>query len=76
MQERKRSLLFDTVFWEAIAWLVLAGLAFWFAQPFDKPLKHFAPGAAFWPKIIIAGIVVAAFILLPTWKMFLMTCPE
>ena len=64
MQDQRRSLLGDTVFWEAIAWIVLAALAIWFAQPFDKPLTHFAPGAAFWPKIIIAGMFISAFILL------------
>lgn len=64
MPDQNRSLLRDTVFWEAIAWLTLAGLAFWFSRPFDKPLQHFAPGAAYWPKIIIAGMFIAALILL------------
>ena len=64
MQDRRRSLLGDTVFWEAVAWLILAGLAFWFSRPFDMPQPHFAPGAAFWPKIIIAGMFIAALILL------------
>lgn len=54
----------DKVKWEAIAWLVLAGLAYWVAQGFDNPLPHFAPGAAMWPKVVITLLVISGAVLL------------
>lgn len=55
---------FSTV--EALAWLAFALLAFIATFGFDGPLPTFKLGAAFWPRLVLAGIVVVALILLVT----------
>lgn len=65
MSETKpRSRARDGVMWEAIIWLAVAAFAFWAAQPFNKPLPYFAPGAAFWPKVVMALITISGLVLL------------
>ena len=51
---------------EAVVWLVLAIAAFIVTFEFDGPLPTFEFGAAFWPRAVIAGVIVAAGILLVT----------
>lgn len=64
MSAKHSSKTFDIVKLEALAWLAIALGAYWIAQPFDKPLPFFAPGAAFWPKVVIALMFISALILL------------
>jgi len=45
---------------EAFAWLALAAGAFALTFGFDDPLPAFALGPAFWPRLLIGGIAVAA----------------
>ena len=51
---------------EAVVWLALAIGAFIVTFEFDGPLPTFEFGAAFWPRAVIAGVIVAAGILLVT----------
>ncbi len=51
---------------EAIVWLALAIGAFIVTFEFDGPLPTFEFGAAFWPRAVIAGVIVAAGVLLVT----------
>ena len=54
----------DRVTWEALAWCVLIGSAYALSLDFDRPLPHYAPGAAFWPHIVQFGMAIAAIVLL------------
>lgn len=63
MAEKSGSKSFDKVKLEAIVWLLIALCAYWAAQPFDKPLPFFAPGAAFWPKVVIVILLISGAIL-------------
>ncbi len=45
---------------EAVAWLILAGSAFWMSFDFDRPLPIYELGPAFWPRLVLAGIFLAA----------------
>ncbi len=49
---------------EAIAWLVFAGGAFALTFNFDDPLPTYRLGPAFWPRMLIIGIAIAAIGLL------------
>ncbi len=51
---------------EAVVWLALAIAAFIVTFEFDGPLPTFEFGAAFWPRAVIAGVIVAAGVLLAT----------
>lgn len=51
---------------EAIAWLVFAGGAFALTFNFDDPLPTYKLGPAFWPRMLILGIAIAAIGLLFT----------
>lgn len=51
---------------EAVVWLAFAIVAFFVTFEFDGPLPTFEFGAAFWPRAVIAGVIVAAVILLVT----------
>ena len=51
---------------EAVVWLAFAIAAFFVTFEFDGPLPTFEFGAAFWPRAVIAGVIVAAGILLVT----------
>jgi putative tricarboxylic transport membrane protein len=51
---------------EAVVWLALAIAAFIVTFEFDGPLPTFEFGAAFWPRAVIAGVIVAAGVLLVT----------
>ena len=64
MSDNPKRKSYDGVKWEAIGWILLAGIALWQTRPFDVPLPHFNPGAAFWPKVILAIMVVSALVLL------------
>lgn len=55
---------YDRVKWEAIGWLAVTAFAYWVLQGFDKPLPHFAPGAAFWPKVVITLMLISGVVLL------------
>lgn len=50
--------------WEPVAWLGFAGIVFYLTLDFDGPLPTFKFGAAFWPQVIVAIIVIAGCILL------------
>ena len=54
----------DGVLWEAVVWLAIAAFAYWAAEPFNKPLPYFAPGAAFWPKVVMVLIAISGLVLL------------
>ncbi len=45
---------------EAVLWFILAGSAFWMTLDFDYPLPVYKLGAAFWPKLVLSGICLAA----------------
>ncbi|MCH8213223.1 MAG: tripartite tricarboxylate transporter TctB family protein [Proteobacteria bacterium] len=49
---------------EAVVWLALAIAAFIVTFEFDGPLPTFEFGAAFWPRVVIAGVIVSAGVLL------------
>ncbi len=51
---------------EAVFWLALAIAAVIATFEFDGPLPTFEFGAAFWPRVVFAGIIVAAGVLLVT----------
>lgn len=51
---------------EAVVWLGLAVAAIIVTFEFDGPLPTFELGAAFWPRVVFAGIIVAAGVLLVT----------
>ena len=51
---------------EAVVWLALAIAAFIVTFEFDGPLPTFEFGAAFWPRVVIAGVIVSAGVLLVT----------
>ncbi len=51
---------------EAVVWLALAIAAFIVTFEFDGPLPTFEFGAAFWPRAVIAGVILAAGVLLAT----------
>jgi len=51
---------------EAVVWLALAIAAVIATFGFDGPLPTFEFGAAFWPRVVFAGIIVAAGVLLVT----------
>ena len=51
---------------EAVVFLALAIGAFIVTFEFDGPLPTFEFGAAFWPRVVIAGVIVAAGVLLVT----------
>jgi len=54
----------DWVKVEALAWSVFIGGAFALSLDFDEPLRHYPPGAALWPRIILFGMAVATVVLL------------
>ena len=49
---------------EAVVWLGLAVAAIIVTFEFDGPLPTFEFGAAFWPRVVIAGVIVSAGVLL------------
>ena len=51
---------------EAVVWLALGIGAFIVTFEFDGPLPTFEFGAAFWPRVVIAGVIVSAGVLLAT----------
>ncbi|MFQ5765794.1 MAG: tripartite tricarboxylate transporter TctB family protein, partial [Rhodospirillales bacterium] len=51
---------------EAVIWLAFAIAAFIVTFEFDGPLPTFELGAAFWPRVVIAGVIVSAGVLLVT----------
>jgi hypothetical protein len=53
-------------FVEAIVWLVFGIGAFIMTFQFDGPMPNFEFGAAFWPRMVIVGIIVFAGVLLAT----------
>jgi hypothetical protein len=53
----------DWVKLEALAWCVFIGSAFALSLDFDAPLRHYPPGAALWPRIILFFMMVAAVVL-------------
>lgn len=54
----------DRVTWEAIGWSFMILVVFWLSFDFDAPLPHYPPGAALWPRIVLAGMAIAAAVLL------------
>jgi hypothetical protein len=50
--------------WEPVAWLIFSAAAYYLTLEFDGPLPTFVLGAAFWPRVVIAILAVAACILL------------
>lgn len=49
---------------EGLVWLVLAAFAYFMSLGFDAPLPTYQLGAAFWPQVVIAIIVIAALVLI------------
>lgn len=64
MTENKASPKMRFTALEAIVWIVFATAAFFFTFEFDGPLPTYEFGAAFWPRVVLAGIMVAAGVLL------------
>ena len=54
----------DRVVWEVFAWAALVAGAFALSFGFDDPLPHYPPGAALWPRIVLAMMAAAAIVLL------------
>ncbi len=54
----------DRVTWEAVGWVCVILVVFWLSFDFDGPLPHYPPGAALWPRIVLAGMGIAAAVLL------------
>lgn len=54
----------DRVTWEALGWGIVILSAFILSFEFDRPLQHYPPGAAFWPRIVQFGMAIAAIVLL------------
>ena len=54
----------DHVAWEAVGWSCVILLVYWLSFDFDAPLPHYPPGAAFWPRIVLTGMAIAAVVLL------------
>lgn len=53
---------------EGAVWLILAGGAYALTFDFDGPLRNFELGPAFWPRLLIAGIAIAAAgLIVGTW---------
>ena len=48
---------------EPLAWLALAVVGLTMSSEFDAPNKIFALGPAFWPQVILIGMIIAAVIL-------------
>lgn len=46
---------------ELVFWLILATLGFYFSLDFDREIEFYRFGAATWPRVILALMVVAAF---------------
>ncbi|MCZ6610600.1 MAG: tripartite tricarboxylate transporter TctB family protein [Alphaproteobacteria bacterium] len=49
---------------EAVVWLTLGIWAFAQTFDFDGPLPTFELGAAFWPRVVIGGVILSAAVLL------------
>ena len=49
---------------EAVAWLIFGLWAFAQTFDFDGPLPTFELGAAFWPRLVIGGVILSAVVLL------------
>lgn len=49
--------------WESIFWIVFLLILLWLSNDFDKPLRYFPLGAAFWPKVVISFMAIATAIL-------------
>jgi hypothetical protein len=48
---------------EPLAWLGLAVVGLTMSAEFDAPNKIFALGPAFWPQVILVGMIIAAVVL-------------
>jgi len=49
---------------EALAWLIGAGIFWFLSSDFNSPLPNFKLGPAFWPRVVLVLIVLAALVLL------------
>jgi hypothetical protein len=49
--------------WESIFWIFFLLILLWLSKDFDKPLRYFPLGAAFWPKVVIYFMAIASAIL-------------
>ena len=48
---------------EAVVWAAFGFVFFLMTLSFDKPLLHYRLGAAFWPQIVLGGIILFAAVL-------------
>jgi hypothetical protein len=49
--------------WESVFWILFLVILLWLSEDFDKPLRYFPLGAAFWPKVVIYSMAIASVIL-------------